>query len=579
MQSGIGAQSRVGGWLRVGVLLALIALTTAAGWSEVRPAWVIPEVVNVRKGPGTDHPMVAHTTRGTKVFVEKFRSGWCYAKLPSGTWGWIREDLLQFSYDRGRKLAAEASGANSLVSGSNPPVWVSVGAANVRNGPGLGYSKYGTLPRGTKCYVADHQGEWLRCRTPGGWGWLHTSVVTSDVAEGRRLAAQAPSPPKAFVDGNVVNLRQGPGLSHEVMAKLRRGQTVWVLDTEGDWSKVQVAGGNSGWIASRLLKSSSEASSSTPPPAPPNFPSPQSSRFRTLEAWIDEQVTNVREGPGTDHPAKFQLKKGDKVTVTDLDGHWCRVKTASGKTGWIAGWVIDFSPPGEEFMAPEGDQQVEVKVGWVARPKINLRSGPGLNYPRVGTLTLSTQVVIVGQQGDWYQVAMDNREVGWAASWLVDTREQRLARRGLYGDDAGASSATLSSVPRGLLTSEGSEKGRAIVRTAMRYLGDRYVRGGESPGSFDCSGLVQYVLGRHGISAARTCPGLLRQGRPVSRESLSPGDVVFFKNTYRSGISHVGFYLGGGNFIHASNPGSGVKITALDSSYYARRYVGARRMY
>jgi cell wall-associated NlpC family hydrolase len=62
-------------------------------------------------------------------------------------------------------------------------------------------------------------------------------------------------------------------------------------------------------------------------------------------------------------------------------------------------------------------------------------------------------------------------------------------------------------------------------------------------------------------------------------DCLRPGDVVVFSNTYKAGISHVGIYIGNGNFIHAANSRTGVRISALDSSYYASRYSGARRMY
>ena len=60
--------------------------------------------------------------------------------------------------------------------------------------------------------------------------------------------------------------------------------------------------------------------------------------------------------------------------------------------------------------------------------------------------------------------------------------------------------------------------------------------------------------------------------------NLQPGDVVFFQNTYKFGLSHVGIYIGGGQFVHAGNESPGVHISDLDSSYYASRWYGARRM-
>jgi cell wall-associated NlpC family hydrolase len=84
---------------------------------------------------------------------------------------------------------------------------------------------------------------------------------------------------------------------------------------------------------------------------------------------------------------------------------------------------------------------------------------------------------------------------------------------------------------------------------------------------------------RHGIGVSRSSVSLFHQGTPISRDDLQPGDVLFFERTYRRGISHVGMYIGNGKFIHAANHRGGVKITELESDYYASRYVGARRMY
>jgi len=113
----------------------------------------------------------------------------------------------------------------------------------------------------------------------------------------------------------------------------------------------------------------------------------------------------------------------------------------------------------------------------------------------------------------------------------------------------------------------------------MGYIGSPYRHGcsGEG-GAFDCSGFTSYLYRQRGIDISRSVVQQFRQGTPVSQSELAPGDCVFFRNTYRSGTSHVGVYIGDGQFIHASNPRSGVKIDRLDSSYYGPKYAGARRM-
>ncbi|MER3501230.1 MAG: hypothetical protein C4295_07095 [Candidatus Fervidibacterota bacterium] len=119
-----------------------------------------------------------------------------------------------------------------------------------------------------------------------------------------------------------------------------------------------------------------------------------------------------------------------------------------------------------------------------------------------------------------------------------------------------------------------------LVATARKYLGTRYRYGGASPSrGFDCSGLVYYLLSRHGIRAPHSAAELFRMGKPIARSALRPGDLVFFRNTaHRRGITHVGIYIGNGKFIHASSGRGRVTVSRLSDPYYAARYAGARRL-
>lgn len=133
-----------------------------------------------------------------------------------------------------------------------------------------------------------------------------------------------------------------------------------------------------------------------------------------------------------------------------------------------------------------------------------------------------------------------------------------------------ASAATTSQVSRG-----GSPDSSGIVRNAQSLQGVPYVFGGTTTKGFDCSGFTQYVYKGSGISLPRTSYSQFGAGTAVQKDQLQPGDLVFF-TTYSKGASHVGIYIGGGSFVHASN--SGVKTTSLSDSYYSSRYVGARRV-
>ena len=121
-----------------------------------------------------------------------------------------------------------------------------------------------------------------------------------------------------------------------------------------------------------------------------------------------------------------------------------------------------------------------------------------------------------------------------------------------------------------------SSIGRRVVADSMQYLGVPYVFGGTTPSGFDCSGYVRYVFANAGIYLPRTADAQYECGYAVSTSELVPGDLVFF-STYEAGPSHVGIYLGDGNFINAASS-SGVSIASLYSSYWGSCYIGARRV-
>ena len=124
--------------------------------------------------------------------------------------------------------------------------------------------------------------------------------------------------------------------------------------------------------------------------------------------------------------------------------------------------------------------------------------------------------------------------------------------------------------------SRGSSGSSGLVDRALSLQGTSYVFGGTSKNGFDCSGFTKYVYASSGISLPRTSYAQFDSGNPVSKDNLQSGDLVFF-STYSSGASHVGIYIGGGRFVHASNPSSGVKTSSLSDSFYSSRYLGARR--
>lgn len=136
---------------------------------------------------------------------------------------------------------------------------------------------------------------------------------------------------------------------------------------------------------------------------------------------------------------------------------------------------------------------------------------------------------------------------------------------------------TAKATPKPAAQPVASSVASAIINTAKSYLNVPYVWGGTSAQGFDCSGFIQYVYGKHGVSLPRVTSDQYNAGTAISKSSLKPGDLVFFE-TYKPGASHVGIYLGNNQFIHASSGAGKVIISNLTSTYYIEHYIGSRRV-
>jgi cell wall-associated NlpC family hydrolase len=118
----------------------------------------------------------------------------------------------------------------------------------------------------------------------------------------------------------------------------------------------------------------------------------------------------------------------------------------------------------------------------------------------------------------------------------------------------------------------------AIVKDALALRGVPYRNGGGDPKGFDCSGLVQYVFGKHGVTLPRGTQEQLKHGTEVRLAAIAPGDLIFFSTTASKEASHVGVAIGGDEFVHAPSSRGVVRVERFSAPYWSRRIVGVRRM-
>jgi cell wall-associated NlpC family hydrolase len=190
------------------------------------------------------------------------------------------------------------------------------------------------------------------------------------------------------------------------------------------------------------------------------------------------------------------------------------------------------------------------------------------------------QVLTVNLEGGapelagWDAYATDGSTRGVVITLAVAVRDGVL-------DVEIAASAGQAAIAALEVVAPGANAGQALVDFALGYVGYPYVWATAGPSSFDCSGFTDWVaanvLGVHlGLNQLEQ----IVYGTPVAQGELQPGDLVFFFDThpYLAGVSHVGIYVGGGRFVHASAAIGTVAVSDLTTGYYAARYYAAVRI-
>lgn len=150
------------------------------------------------------------------------------------------------------------------------------------------------------------------------------------------------------------------------------------------------------------------------------------------------------------------------------------------------------------------------------------------------------------------------------------------ADKGLEVDGVVGSATYMALMNKEMPPNRSNSVARSVLKAAYSVLGTPYVFGGTTPYGFDCSGFTQYAFGRAGVYLPRTADSQLYHGRQISMSQLRPGDLIFF-STYEAGASHVGIYVGNGNFIHAGTS-TGVTVSSAFTGYWGARYYGACRV-
>ncbi|GAB4447655.1 MAG: SH3 domain-containing protein [Chloroflexi bacterium OHK40] len=393
----------------------------------------------------------------------------------------------------------------------------------------------------------------------------------------------APLTVPAMISGDVVKLRNGPGLAYDEVARVNGGEHIEVIGRHEEWLQIRRDGDSTiYWVAAELVDITDAVmyalnqvpAELIPPPPPPKI------------GTIVEEGVNLRDGPGKNYVSMAKMSLGQDLTLIERYEGWFLVEYGE-LFGWVTSEFLKIGPGVIERVPvaqtiPDPNPPL---VGTVLENGVNIRKGPGSGYDRLGSVGAGTGVSLLARHKDWYRVQLENGTKAWIFSDLLKVTPM-AARRVPVTNDIPALPA------RAVAARSGGGGGGAAVNIpasgdvasyAVQFVGSRYRWGGSSPAGFDCSGLTSYVYRQFGVGLPHSAAAQYstRYGAMIGgMGNLAPGDLMFFAGTGgRRGISHVAIYIGGGQMVHAMTPRYGVQVSGIWSSYWQNHYVGAIRPY
>jgi cell wall-associated NlpC family hydrolase len=319
------------------------------------------------------------------------------------------------------------------------------------------------------------------------------------------------------------------------------------------------------------------------------------------EGWVDPNTGEWVE-PTAAETGWTDPNTGEWVEPATAETGWTDPNTgewvdpAAAETGgvdsntgeWVEPAAEEVAAPTEEWVEPAPTEMVDTSTGgpeaWgepIGTAYISGSSGDGAvcragaerGSGRLAVLSEGEAVEVRGEAvGEWQPVNcagvggyVHTSLVAWepAAPLAAEEGGRRGRNRGASAGNDGAATST----------------GNQIADFAMQYVGYPYAYAGEGPYVFDCSGFTKFVIQNTlGVDITHDMFQQIEMGQPVGRGELRPGDLVFFANTFRPGLSHAGIYVGGGQFVNAQNEQTGVVVSDLNSDYYGSRWAGATRI-
>jgi len=275
---------------------------------------------------------------------------------------------------------------------------------NVRQGPGLQYEKIGSLSSGTRIQILEQGVEWHKIKAGNLQGYVSSQYIIIENEEQKEpqepgqgqspVKPEDPAPPSdkkryAIVTASALNIRSGPSTRNHKVGMVVRGTRLRVLEQSELWYKIEV-NGLVGYVHGDYIKL--EDGDANPAPQPSTPPAQVAGKARVAASSL-----NMRSGAGMEHAIIGSLPNGTEIELLEKHGIWYKIKFGA-KTGFVHGGYLNIIQDIGSSGTPSA------KTGTVNASALNVRTGPGLNYPKTALLYQGAKITILKEVNGWYQI-------------------------------------------------------------------------------------------------------------------------------------------------------------------------------
>lgn len=530
--------------------------TVQASASNNSSYTVNASVLHVRAGSSTSHDVISRVYNGQSLNVIGEENGW-FKINHNGQTGYVSGEFVS-------KNGAKTN--NNVSTGGNNKVTADV--LRVRTAPNTSSSVSGRVYEGQTLNVIGEENGWVKINHNGQTGYVSSQFVsgassntgsTSNNNNSNNEATVQPASGNYTVNVSSLRVRTGPSTSHPTVGSVKQGQVVQVVGEVQDWFKINYAGQTAYLSKDYVTKGGSNENVT-------QGNNQEQNNNGTVQTggtyFVNATSLRVRTGPAAYHSVIGGVLNGTTLNVVGSENGWFKVNY-QGKTGYVSSEFVKFVKGGTATPEqPKQPDQGAIGDYYINASALNVRSGEGTNYRIIGALPQGQKVQVISENSGWSKINY-NGQTGYIGTRFLSKTPVGGAVDNKPNDNQNNNQNNNNN--------NNSGDSSSLLAYAKSMQGVPYVWGGTSANGVDCSGYIYHVFKKFGHNISRQSVAGYWSSLPQT-SSPQPGDLIYFKDTYKAGPSHMGIYLGGGSFIQSGD--KGVAIASLNNSYWKSHFLG-----